>query len=105
MSVWTQMCAHQCVHVKDRGGCQYPALLMAVCLISLRQGLSLCLSLSLSFFFFLFCFFRDRVSLYSPGCPGTHFLDMLSSNSEIACLCLLSALTESGVRPAASKPC
>jgi hypothetical protein len=19
--------------------------------------------------------FRDRVSLYSPGCPGTHFLD------------------------------
>jgi hypothetical protein len=31
-------------------------------------------------FFFLFCFvfflvFRDRVSLYSPGCPGTHFID------------------------------
>jgi hypothetical protein len=27
--------------------------------------------------FFLFvCFvFRDRVSLYSPGCPGTHFVD------------------------------
>jgi hypothetical protein len=33
---------------------------------------------------FLFCFvlfgfwflvFRDRVSLYSPGCPGTHFVD------------------------------
>ena len=22
-----------------------------------------------------FCFFRDRVSLYSPGCPGTHFVD------------------------------
>jgi hypothetical protein len=21
------------------------------------------------------CFFRDRVSLYSPGCPGTHFVD------------------------------
>jgi hypothetical protein len=20
-------------------------------------------------------FFRDRVSLYSPGCPGTHFVD------------------------------
>ena len=58
MSVWTQMCAHQCVHVKDRGGCQYPALLMAVCLISLRQGLSLCLSLSLSFFFFCFVFFE-----------------------------------------------
>jgi hypothetical protein len=23
-----------------------------------------------------FCFvFRDRVSLYNPGCPGTHFVD------------------------------
>jgi hypothetical protein len=29
-----------------------------------------------SFFFFFFFFFcRDRVSLYSPGCPGTHFVD------------------------------
>jgi hypothetical protein len=29
------------------------------------------------FFFFLVLFlvFRDRVSLYSPGCPGTHFVD------------------------------
>jgi hypothetical protein len=26
-------------------------------------------------FSFLFLFFRDRVSLYSPGCPGTHFVD------------------------------
>jgi hypothetical protein len=26
-----------------------------------------------SFFFFLV--FRDRVSLCSPGCPGTHFVD------------------------------
>jgi hypothetical protein len=26
--------------------------------------------------FVLFCFvFRDRVSLYSPGCPETHFVD------------------------------
>jgi hypothetical protein len=24
---------------------------------------------------FLFLVFRDRVSLYSPGCPGTHFVD------------------------------
>jgi hypothetical protein len=22
-------------------------------------------------------FFRDRVSLYSPGCPGTHFVDQV----------------------------
>jgi hypothetical protein len=25
--------------------------------------------------FFFFLVFRDRVSLYSPGCPGTHFVD------------------------------
>jgi hypothetical protein len=28
--------------------------------------------------FVLFCFvlfYRDRVFLYSPGCPGTHFVD------------------------------
>ena len=24
---------------------------------------------------FLFLFFRDRVSLCSPGCPGTHSVD------------------------------
>jgi hypothetical protein len=28
---------------------------------------------SLGSFFFLV--FQDRVSLYSPGCPGTHFVD------------------------------
>jgi hypothetical protein len=27
------------------------------------------------FFFFSFLVFRVRVSLYSPGCPGTHFVD------------------------------
>jgi hypothetical protein len=27
-----------------------------------------------SFCFVLFCFF-ETVSLYSPGCPGTHFVD------------------------------
>ena len=27
------------------------------------------------FFFFFFLVFPDRVSLYSPGCPGTHFVD------------------------------
>jgi hypothetical protein len=26
-------------------------------------------------YFFCFCFFPDRVSLYSPGWPGTHFVD------------------------------
>jgi hypothetical protein len=27
------------------------------------------------FCFGLVCFFQDRVSLYSPECPGTHFVD------------------------------
>ena len=27
------------------------------------------------FLFVCFCFFRDRVSLCSPGCPGTHFVE------------------------------
>jgi hypothetical protein len=25
--------------------------------------------------FFFFLAFQDRVSLYSPGCPGAHFVD------------------------------
>jgi hypothetical protein len=31
--------------------------------------------LSFSFFFFFFLVFRDRVSLCSPGCLGTHSVD------------------------------
>jgi hypothetical protein len=27
------------------------------------------------YFFFFFLVFRDRVSLYRPGCPGAHFVD------------------------------
>jgi hypothetical protein len=47
-------------------------------------------------FFFVFCFvlfFQDRVSLYSPGCPGTHFVDQagLDRTQKSACLCLPSA--------------
>jgi hypothetical protein len=42
---------------------------------------------SSSFFCLFVClFFRDRVSLYSPSCPGTHFVDQsefVASNSEI----------------------
>jgi hypothetical protein len=39
------------------------------------------IELMISFLFFLFVclfvclFFQDRVSLYSPGCAGTHFVD------------------------------
>jgi hypothetical protein len=34
-----------------------------------------CFFFFFGFFFFFFLVFRDRVSLYSPGCPGTHFVD------------------------------
>jgi hypothetical protein len=34
-----------------------------------------CFSFCSVLFLFLFCFFPDRVSLCSPGCPGTHFVD------------------------------
>jgi hypothetical protein len=38
--------------------------------------LFVCFLFVLFFDFFGFVFvFRDRVSLYSPGCPGTHFVD------------------------------
>jgi hypothetical protein len=55
------------------------------------------LELTLFVFVFVFCFlffvFRDRVSLYNPGCPGTHFVDQTSVElAEIpACLCLPNA--------------
>jgi hypothetical protein len=39
-------------------------------------------NLTIYIYFVLFCFvvfvFRDRVSLCSPGCPGTHFVDQAS---------------------------
>jgi hypothetical protein len=43
------------------------------CPDSVFQRQPLCLAYS--FFFFFFFFFGDRVSLYSPGCPGTHLID------------------------------
>jgi hypothetical protein len=41
-------------------------------------GFLFCFVLFFWFFFvclFVFLVFQDRVSLYSPGCPGTHFVD------------------------------
>jgi hypothetical protein len=34
-----------------------------------------CVYLFVVLFCFVFFVFRDRVSLCSPGCPGTHFVD------------------------------
>jgi hypothetical protein len=46
-----------------------------------------------AFVFVFVCFFQDRVSLYSPGCAGTHSVDQagLELRNQSACLCLPSA--------------
>jgi hypothetical protein len=33
--------------------------------------------MALSFFLFFVFVFQDRVSLYSPGCPGAHSVDQV----------------------------
>jgi hypothetical protein len=37
-----------------------------------------CFVLVVALFCFVLLIFRDRVSLCSPGCPGTHFVDQVS---------------------------
>jgi hypothetical protein len=54
------------------------------------------------FVFFVF-FFRDRISLCSPGCPGTHFVD-LASNSEIRLPMPLKCWNQRHVPPLPSQP-
>ena len=34
-----------------------------------------CLFVFFVLFCFVFCFFQDKVSLWGPGCPGTHSVD------------------------------
>jgi hypothetical protein len=43
------------------------------------------------FLFIYFLVFRDRVSLCSPGCPGTHSVDQAGLELRSACLYLPSA--------------
>jgi hypothetical protein len=60
--------------------------------------------MTFSFSFLLFCFvfffffFQDRVSLCSPGCPGTHSVDQAGLKlKRSTCLCLPSSVIK-GVR-------
>jgi hypothetical protein len=47
-----------------------------VCSSPLSDGSCFCFVFVVVVLFFVFLvFFRDRVSLCSPGCPGTHFVD------------------------------
>jgi hypothetical protein len=43
-------------------------------IVTLALGREITFFFTKYFCFVLFCFL-DRVSLYSPGCPGTHFVD------------------------------
>jgi hypothetical protein len=66
--------------VEDRGLEVSPQLgsldLPALCAVSADRGRGIGQGFFLFLFLFFFFFgFRDRVSLYSPGCPGTHFVD------------------------------
>jgi hypothetical protein len=44
-------------------------------LLTTEPSLQPCSSFFVCLFCFVFVFIWDRVSLYSPGCPGTHFVD------------------------------
>jgi hypothetical protein len=55
------MCVHACTFV-------YLYLCVYMCIFLLVHMYIFCCC-------FLVLFFQDRVSLYSPGCPGTHFVD------------------------------
>ena len=52
-------------------GCHFVLLTMS----SVLQKLCFLFVFVCLFVLFVFLVFRDRVSLYSPGCPGTHFVD------------------------------
>jgi hypothetical protein len=48
---------------------------VTLCFHALSATVVLAKEIFLFFVFFLFLVFRDRVSLCSPGSPGTHFVD------------------------------
>jgi hypothetical protein len=64
--------------------------LLPRCYLFLLCVFMVCLFVCL--FVFIFLVFRDRVSLCSPGCPGTHSVDQTGLElKKSACLCLPSA--------------
>jgi hypothetical protein len=55
--VWREVGEFKCLLLRDRG---FFYVNILICLV---------------FCLFVCLYFWDRVSLYSPGCPGTHFVD------------------------------
>ena len=47
-------------------------------LIDMVQTLANTVILTYTTLFIIIIIFQDRVSLFSPGCPGTHFVDQAS---------------------------
>jgi hypothetical protein len=70
--VWTHPCVTQslpgCLQIKVCNSAQYHAS-------HHDNRLNFCLFVCLFVCLVGWLVFRDRVSLYSPGCPGTHFVD------------------------------
>jgi hypothetical protein len=60
--------------LKDKQGSDVTPFLF-VCLFLVFWFFVLFFVFLFFWFFLVFLVFRDRVSLYSPGCPGTHFVD------------------------------
>jgi hypothetical protein len=61
-----------CLEFLPHDGCDMP--LQAKETLSSQMWLFVCLFV---------CLFPDRVSLYSPGCPGTHSVDQAGLELEI----------------------
>jgi hypothetical protein len=53
----------------------YSTLYMSLCILVVFDMSAYYNGYHHSLFIYLFLVLRDRVSLYSPGCPGTHFVD------------------------------
>jgi hypothetical protein len=61
--------AHRALRANQRMASESPSLLVSLSPGYIRSHQNF------HGIFFFFLAFRDRVSLYSPGCPGTHFVD------------------------------
>jgi hypothetical protein len=58
-----------------RGRCGVSGLGTGLWSMGVPLSATACTRHALFFFFFFFGLFQDRVSLYSPGCSGTHSVD------------------------------
>jgi hypothetical protein len=86
------LCSPGCpgTHSVDQAGLKLRNLPASVCQV---LGLKVCATIAWpSPSFFCFVLFFETGFLYSPGCPGTHFVDQAGLRTQKStCLCLPSA--------------